>query len=82
MKVRFYEYNIKLIDYNTRVLKRYELKFILEFEYSSILEYISKYKEIVKQVKNLYVSELESDNEYYFYIRKKKYLLSKGVDLI
>lgn len=82
MKVRFYEYNIKLIDYNSRVCKRYELKFILEFEYSSILEYISKYKEIVKQVKNLYVSELESDNEFYFYIRKKKYLLSEEVNII
>lgn len=82
MKVRFYEYEILNVDYNTRIYKRYEFTFVLEFEYTNILEYITKYKELVNNVRNLYVSEIEPDDNFYCYIRKKKYLLSKGVDII
>lgn len=82
MKVRFYTYTIKLIDYNTRIYKRYELTYIFDYEYINILDYIKKYKEVIKQYKNIYVSELEENNNYYFYIRNKKYLLEKGVNII
>lgn len=82
MTVRFYSYDIKKIDYGKQIRKLYTFTFILEFNYNSTLEYIKKYNELVKQVKNLYSAEVEEDGYFYVYLRKKKYKLESEVNII
>lgn len=65
-----------------RTYKKYDINFICEFTWNNTTQYIEKYNLYAKSLSNVHFADCERDGFYYFYIRHKKYLLKKGVNLI
>lgn len=82
MKVGVFSYEINTTIKNNRTYRRFILTFISEFSYNNTLEYIQKYKLYSNTKQKIYFSELEADSNYYIYVRKRKYQLTKGVNII
>ena len=80
-KTRVYSYNIFYDDRKSRITKRLELKYISEFTYTTSSEWLEYSRDYVISDKQVIFVE-EEDNEFYIYLRKKKYLLEKGVNII
>lgn len=79
MTVRFYNYDVKKVDRGKGIGKLYTFTFILEFDYTNTMEYLEKFKLYSRGDRPVYVAEIEQDGNFYVYLRKKKYLLDKGV---
>lgn len=82
MKARAYIYEIQTNKKGNRIYKKYKFIFITEFEYKNIVEWIEKTRLYLRQYNNIHFIECDHDGNFYIYLRHKKYILDKGVNII
>lgn len=82
MTSRVYSYDIKCELKNNRQYKTYIFTFISEFTYNTGAEWVEKTRPYLLSGLNIHFSDAEEDGNYYIYLRKKKKLLEKGVNII
>lgn len=79
---RIYQIEILNIDAKSRIYKRYKLTLLATINYSNSMEYLEKVKSYLLAPFQVQVIDKEEDDNYYLYVRNKKYLLSEGVNII
>lgn len=79
---RVYKYEVQTTKKGKRCYKKYIFTFLLEFNYNSTIEWIEKTSKYIRQSANIHFIDMEKDGNYYVYLRHKKYLLEKGVNII
>ena len=82
MITRGYKYEIEKTKKGNRIYKKYIFTFIIEFEYQNAMEWIEKTRLYLKQYSNIHFIEGDHDGNFYIYLRHKKYILGKGVNII
>lgn len=82
-KARVYQYRIEFYEGEKRTRKKYYFEFLLEFTYQNNVEYLQKVSKYLLNNSKIHIVEQDKrDNNFYVYLRKKKYLLKKGVNVI
>lgn len=79
---RIYQIEILKVDAKSRIYKKYKLTLLATISYNNSMEYLEKVKSYLLAPFQVQIIHKEEDGNYYFYIRKKKYLLSEEVNLI
>ena len=82
-KARVYQYHIEFYESEKRTRKKYYFEFLVEFTYQNNVEYLQKVSNYLLSNSKIHIVEQDKqDNKFYVYLRKKKYLLEKGVNVI
>lgn len=79
---KIYQIEILNIDAKSKIYKRYKLTLLATISYNNNMEYLEKVKSYLLAPFQVQIIHKEEDNNYYFYVRNKKYLLSEEVTII
>ena len=79
---KIYQIEILKIDAKSKIYKRYKLTLLATITYNNNMEYLEKVKSYLLAPFQVQIIHKEEDNNYYFYVRNKKYLLEKEVTII
>lgn len=79
---KIYQIEILNIDAKSKIYRRYKLTLLATINYNNNVEYLEKVKSYLLAPFQVQIVHKEEDNNYYFYVRNKKYLLSEGVNII
>ena len=82
MITRVYRYDIQTSKKGNRTYKKFVFTYLLEFKWHTTNEWLEKTRLYMKQYDKIHFVDKEMDNNFYIYMRYKKYKLEKGVNII
>ena len=82
MKTRVYKYEVQTTKKGDRKYTKYKFTFVIEFDWFTCGEWLDKMKLYAKDIGTNHAVDMEPDGQFCVYLRKKRYTLDKGVNVI
>lgn len=82
MTTRIYKYEIQSTKKGNRTYKKFIFTYVLEFKWQTTNDWLEKTRLYMRQYDKIHFVNKDTDGNYYVYMRYKRYLLDKGVNII